>query len=152
MCGDSVNVFSIWRLQSIVETRAATRPTFDPSWYAATPILLSTMEVDLATVCASLPVFWPVLKKTLGPYIMVTHEVKITHESRQLEGDSHKDTMELQNSEWEQGRTMSMPGMPDFDGMYENSATSKRHVEESFKTIGRVTSKRVKIDRGTERI
>lgn len=76
-------MLSIWRLQSIVETRAATLPTFDPSWYGPTPIVLSSMEVCLATICASLPVFWPVLKKTLGPYIMVTHEIKITRESRQ---------------------------------------------------------------------
>lgn len=76
-------MLSIWRLQSIVESRAATLPTFDPTWYGPTPIVLSSMEVCLATICASLPVFWPVLKKTLGPYIMVTHEIKVTRQSRQ---------------------------------------------------------------------
>lgn len=101
-------MLSIWRLQSIVETRAATLPTFDPTWYGATPIVLSTMEVELATVCASLPVFWPVLKKQLGPYIVVTHEVKITHEDRRW-GDG--DEVELR-------RPTPLPGVflhPDED-------------------------------------
>lgn len=81
-------MMSIWRLQSIVETRATTLPTFDPTWYGPTPIVLSCMEISLATMCASLPVFWPVIKKSLGPYIMVTHEVKITRESRYGPGSS----------------------------------------------------------------
>jgi hypothetical protein len=61
-----------------VETRATTSPTFDPTWYGATPIVLSSMEVYLAVICASLPVFWPVMQKTIGSVIIVTHEVKIT--------------------------------------------------------------------------
>lgn len=94
-----VNMLSIWRLQSIVETRATTLPTFDPTWYGATPVVLSTMEVGLATACASLPVFWPTLKKQLGPYIMVTHEVKITREERRWD-----DEIELR-------RPTPLPGM-----------------------------------------
>lgn len=92
-------MLSIWRLQSIVETRATTLPTFDPTWYGATPVVLSAMEVGLATACASLPVFWPALKKQLGPYIMVTHEVKITREERRWE-----DEIELR-------RPTPLPGM-----------------------------------------
>lgn len=97
-------MMSIWRLQSIVETRATTLPTFDPTWYGPTPIVLSSIEVSLATMCASLPVFWPVIKKSLGPYIMVTHEVKITRESRygpgstsrpRLQRDDDDDDVEL---------------------------------------------------------
>lgn len=80
-------MLSIWRLQSIVETRATTLPTFDPTWYGSTPIVLSTMEVELAKICASLPVFWPVLKRQIGSYIMVTHEVKITREDRRWGGE-----------------------------------------------------------------
>lgn len=88
-------MLSIWRLQSIMDTHATTAPTFDPTWYGATPIVISSMEVCLATICASLPVFWPVLKKSLSSYIMVTHEIKVTRESRQARGDEFGDRMEL---------------------------------------------------------
>lgn len=137
---NSVNMLSIWRLQSIVETRAATLPTFDPTWYGATPIVLSTMEVELATICASLPVFWPVLKKQLGPYIMVTHEVKITREERRwADGDGDGDEVELR-------RPTPVPGVflhPDEDeqlhhdegpgggGRAEGRAGSRNHYRSS---------------------
>lgn len=99
-------MLSIWRLQSIVESRAATLPTFDPTWYGATPVVLSTLEVGLANICASLPVFYPVLKKQLGPYIMVTHEVKITRESRRnSRWDS--DQVELRRSTALSGNSMN---------------------------------------------
>lgn len=123
-----VNMMSIWRLQSIVETRATTLPTFDPTWYGPTPIVLSSIEVSLATICASLPVFWPVIKKNLGPYIMVTHEVKITRESRYGPGTSSRprlhdgdddDDVELRHQTSELGGGSSVGGAAgagDFEG------------------------------------
>lgn len=91
-------MLSIWRLQNIVETQATTHPTFDPTWYGATPIVLSSMEVDLATICASLPVFWPVITKNVGQ-IFVTHEVKITREHRRTNSGGDDVELQRQNSE-----------------------------------------------------
>lgn len=65
----------------MVNNRAATYPTLDPSWYACVPAVLSVLEVNLATICASLPVFWPVIKENLGR-ILVTREVDVTRETR----------------------------------------------------------------------
>lgn len=72
-----------------------TSPTFDPSWYGASTCILSILEVDLATVVASLPVFWPHLRRNIDK-IMITREVevKVTHEPRsftQIEDDGVKD-------------------------------------------------------------
>jgi hypothetical protein len=53
----------------------------DPSWYGCLPAVLSALEVNLATICASLPVFWPVIKENLGR-ILVTHQVDVTRETR----------------------------------------------------------------------
>lgn len=143
----SVNMLSIWRLQSIVETRATTLPTFDPTWYGPTPIVLSSMEVCLATICASLPVFWPVLKKNLGPYIMVTHEVRVTRESRFA--NDLEDNVELRQSGTATSPTMDdplrLPAMSEGEkdlNMYRNSFT-KSQQEQIF---GRGTSTRVKCE------
>ncbi len=52
---------------------------FDPTWDNATTAGLACLEADLATVCAALPVFWPVLTTTWGR-IFVTTEVSVTRE------------------------------------------------------------------------
>ena len=52
---------------------------FDLSWTTPTPTGLATIEVNLAAICAPLPVFWPVLDERWCR-IFVTYEVRITRE------------------------------------------------------------------------
>lgn len=83
-------VCSVVRFASIVAHKASTWPTFDPSWYAATPIVLSILEVDIATTMASLPVFWPYLRLRgrggVLDRIWVTHEIAVEVTSCSTEG------------------------------------------------------------------
>jgi hypothetical protein len=51
----------------------------DLSWNNATPTGLAVIEINLAAVCAALPIFWPVLKEKWGR-ITVTYEVRVTSE------------------------------------------------------------------------
>ncbi|CCF43330.1 hypothetical protein CH063_13063 [Colletotrichum higginsianum] len=81
--GVLVNILGIFRLIGIFHSRAGTYPTLDPSWYGCVPIVLAAVEVNLATICASLPVFWPTLQKNLGQ-IFITKEVEITSEIRRF--------------------------------------------------------------------
>ncbi|KAK1948906.1 hypothetical protein LY78DRAFT_664643, partial [Colletotrichum sublineola] len=81
--GALVNVLGIFRVIGIAHSRAGTYPTLDPSWYGCTPIVLAAVEVNLATICASLPVFWPTLQKSIGQ-IFITKEVEITTEARRF--------------------------------------------------------------------
>ncbi|GKT46359.1 satratoxin biosynthesis SC1 cluster protein 4 [Colletotrichum spaethianum] len=81
--GVLVNVLGIFRLVGISKSRAGTYPTLDPSWYGCTPIVLAAVETNLATICASLPVFWPTLQKNIGQ-IFITKEVEITSEIRRF--------------------------------------------------------------------
>lgn len=90
------SIFSILRLASIIDTTATTSPTFDPTWYGATPIVYAALEVDIATITAALPVFWPMLVKFSNrTQILVTREVKVTLEHR---SDPDDDAIELQRS------------------------------------------------------
>ncbi|KAL1850117.1 hypothetical protein Daus18300_013045 [Diaporthe australafricana] len=147
--GGVVNMLSIWRLQSIVETRAATLPTFDPTWYGTTPIVLSCMEVDIAAICASLPVFWPVIQKSIGSVIIVTHEVKITREQR-LTGDGSDQGVELRRQRSEEVLLEDGDALPiqmnrssfGSGDYYRNSFTSKQQMG-PVASLGRVTSTRV---------
>jgi len=81
--GVLVNILGIFRVIGIARSRAGTYPTLDPSWYGCTPIVLAAVEVNLATICASLPVFWPNLQKNIGQ-IFITKEVEITSEVRRF--------------------------------------------------------------------
>ncbi|KAH7029558.1 uncharacterized protein B0I36DRAFT_432308 [Microdochium trichocladiopsis] len=89
---------SIWRFGDMVAHRATTWPTFDPTWYGSSAICLGIIEVNLAIICASIPVFWPTLSKALMGTIFVTQEVKITRHMRYSTDAERDDEIELQRS------------------------------------------------------
>lgn len=83
LMGSIVIFLAIWRLESIIRTQAATYPVRDPTWYAPLSVLLSVLEVDAAAMCASVPIFWPVLTEQWDKmFVTVTREVHITSDSR----------------------------------------------------------------------
>ena len=52
-------------------------------------MLLAVLEVDAAAVCASVPIFWPVLSNKLGG-IFVTQEIEIRRETRFFQMDDEE--------------------------------------------------------------
>ncbi|KXH53988.1 hypothetical protein CSAL01_09871 [Colletotrichum salicis] len=93
--GIAVNGVSVVRVYSIIQHRSATRPTLDPMWYGPLSIVLSAVEVDLAMIASSVPIFWPVLRQRF-PGIFVTKEVEVTREVRRLESVELEDDMEME--------------------------------------------------------
>ena len=51
----------------------------DMSWNSPTPTALAVIEISLASVCAALPVFWPIIENTWS-MIFVKYEVSVTCE------------------------------------------------------------------------
>lgn len=90
-----VNAISVVRLLSLIQHKAATRPTLDFPWYAPISIVLSCVEVDLAMVACSVPIFWPVLRRFTDG-IFVTKEVKVTREVRRLESVELDDDLDME--------------------------------------------------------
>ncbi|KAF9738537.1 hypothetical protein PMIN06_001699 [Paraphaeosphaeria minitans] len=95
---------SVWRLYSIVDNRAATYPYIDFTWWTPISIILSCLEIDLAIMCASMPIFWPVIEESFAA-IFVTREIQITEQRRYSFADrglayelEHSDTMRRQAS------------------------------------------------------
>ena len=70
--GPSVNAVAAWRLalllfaSSAASSGTASPAVYDGSFYTPGPVLLAAIEVGLASVCASVPIFWPVLSHHLG--------------------------------------------------------------------------------------
>lgn len=69
-------MISVWRLQSIVDHSAGLAPYPDFTWWTPISIILSCLEIDLAIICASMPIFWPVIQKSLSA-IFVSHEIEV---------------------------------------------------------------------------
>ncbi|KAF1928617.1 uncharacterized protein M421DRAFT_420501 [Didymella exigua CBS 183.55] len=74
--GTFVILISVWRLKSIVQHRAALVPYPDFTWWTPVSIILACLEIDLAIICASIPIFWPVLQKSFSA-IFVSHEIEV---------------------------------------------------------------------------
>ncbi|KAF7448270.1 hypothetical protein A1F99_076340 [Pyrenophora tritici-repentis] len=70
---------SVYRLHGIIITRGATYPYVDWTWWAPIMIVLSCSEIDLAIICASMPIFWPIIEKSFHA-IFVSYEVEVVEE------------------------------------------------------------------------
>jgi hypothetical protein len=74
-------MLSAWRLATIVRSRPGTAPSFDPSWTGSISAVLASLEICAASICASVPVFWPVLTAKLDQ-IFVVKEVTVSRSDR----------------------------------------------------------------------
>lgn len=104
------NVASMWRLVTIIQHQAATYPTFDPTWYGPSSIVLAGVEINLAVICASVPVFWPVIEKQ-GFQIFVTKEVKVTSEIRLSSMDDTEAAIDRQHTDLSHYKAPVRPAM-----------------------------------------
>ena len=74
-------MFAAWRLGLLIEGSGNLLAAIDATFYAPQTILLAAAEVSVASVAASIPIFWPVIQDRLG-WIFVTKEVEISRDDR----------------------------------------------------------------------
>lgn len=55
---------------------------FDPSWRAPIGVILVILEIKMAIICASIPIFWPILVRLGFGKILVVQEVQVKTEDR----------------------------------------------------------------------
>ncbi|KAH8728629.1 hypothetical protein GQ44DRAFT_747490 [Phaeosphaeriaceae sp. PMI808] len=82
---------------------------FDFTWWLPEVIIFSSLEVDFAIICASMPIFWPTVMAAWTE-IFVTQEVTVIHDRRSLYIDSHSDELELD-------KTVSLKSHSSTDGL-----------------------------------
>lgn len=78
-----VIVMCAWRLGEMIHHQAGYKPYVDFSWWSPTMVLLAALEVNIAILAVSCPVFWPMIEEHFFG-IVVQHEVQVT--SRQVSG------------------------------------------------------------------
>lgn len=103
LLGALVNVFAAWRLALLIGSGNSILETLvDSTYYAPDTVLLSSLEVNLASICASVPIFWPLLRQQVFR-ILVTKEVEITRDDRDEragdDSDDEDDPAKIKNQE-----------------------------------------------------
>ena len=118
---NSVTIFSAVRLFCLAINRAGTYPVFDPSWYAPPIFIFSSLEIDTAILCASIPTFWPIFKGLNLNKIFVTHEVEVRTERR----NTHIEEREL-------GCRSSSEGSSSTTELARQESEEQRHYKDSY--------------------
>ncbi|KAF1927875.1 uncharacterized protein M421DRAFT_421069 [Didymella exigua CBS 183.55] len=79
--GFLVVLMAVLRLWSTFKHSAEAMKGFDFTWWYPEVLIISCLEVDFAIICASMPIFWPIVVTNWNA-IFVTKEVHITHQDR----------------------------------------------------------------------
>ena len=88
-----------WRLAEIVQHRAGFKPYLDFSWWSPVMVIAAALEVDVAILAVSCPVFWPLVEEHFFG-IVVRHEVRVTsHERAGFDGLEDSDGKSEHGSE-----------------------------------------------------
>lgn len=108
---------------------------WDLSWNSPTPTGLAALEINLASICAALPVFWPVVRDKWAA--LVTYEVIVASEPGvygmpRQPGESGmqlapNEPPKLEAAEWDPN---ALTKMGDTETVVESVAASAKKVKE----------------------
>ncbi|KAL1596836.1 hypothetical protein SLS59_007577 [Nothophoma quercina] len=72
-----VAAISIGRMISLCINRAGTIPIVDMSYHTPVVYIFSVLEVNIAILCASIPIFWPIISSFATNKILVVNEIVV---------------------------------------------------------------------------
>ncbi|KAL5448894.1 hypothetical protein PMIN06_007000 [Paraphaeosphaeria minitans] len=98
LLGSVVLLMSVLRLWTVVRHNKSAVTLLDFTWWYPLTMILASLEIDFAIICASIPIFWPLIANSL-PQIFVTQEVRVTH---------HQRLPDSTNTDYELDRTSSI--------------------------------------------
>ncbi|KAJ4301415.1 hypothetical protein N0V90_003507 [Kalmusia sp. IMI 367209] len=128
--GSIVLLMSILRLWTAMRHNKFSINAVDFTWWYPLTMILASLEIDFAIICASIPIFWPVIISAL-PQIFVTQEVRVTHH-RRIQDDS--------NMEYEMSRSYSMKSNGSQEKLTEIQVPTKTDYSDQL-IVGHVTGK-----------
>lgn len=128
----------------VIKIARAGAGAFDPTWYSPTTAGLANLEIHLAVGCASLPIFWPTIEKTLER-IFVTKEVTVTSEIGQFTPKPKPEDVEMQSIASDKNLTTDAAAMP--EGWEPFVGDQETGLGESETVIEVLTTKRSRTQR-----
>ncbi|KAJ4350461.1 uncharacterized protein N0V89_009082 [Didymosphaeria variabile] len=128
---------------------SGTVPVFDPSWYTPTVYIFSILELNMAILTASIPIFWPLVTSFASNKILIVNEIEIRTERIDNSfalSDQGKGFAGAGVDESHDGRTsrISVLGKNDTDKLHRNNSRLTRnkhhhkpsHSDSSDKELG----------------
>lgn len=65
------------------------RPYPDPTWFTPIYVILSNTEIQLAIICASMPIFWPIIEQSFAA-IFVRYDVEVVEQRIDTHGFAYE--------------------------------------------------------------
>ncbi|KAJ4299100.1 hypothetical protein N0V90_004344 [Kalmusia sp. IMI 367209] len=138
---------SVARVIALSIRRIGTVPVFDPSYATPTVYIFSALEVNMAILTASIPIFWPLVTSLAANKILIVNEIEIRTEridENYALADQGKSFGGIGEDEVPDGRTsrMSVFGKSDHDRLHRNNSRLTRnkhkitHSNSSDKDLG----------------
>ena len=62
---------------ALVVNKAGSTPIVDTSYHIPTVYIFSVLEVNIAILCASIPIFWPIITSFTSNKILVVNEISV---------------------------------------------------------------------------
>ncbi|KAF1993834.1 hypothetical protein P154DRAFT_587718 [Amniculicola lignicola CBS 123094] len=84
--GGVAAALSIARMVALSIRRLGTVPNYDPTWATPSIYIFSVSEVNIAILCASIPIFWPLVTSFSSNKILVVNEIEVRTDSRESVG------------------------------------------------------------------
>lgn len=137
--GGVVAAVSIGRLISLCITRAGTVPILDMSFHTPVVYMFSVLEVNIAILCASIPIFWPIISSLAANKILVVNEIVVHVEEYPKNSFDGEPGIGLA----EQAAFKSPPDSPDMPPQHEQSSRLST-IARSFDRPGKDSNTKAK--------
>jgi hypothetical protein len=112
-------------------------PYPDPTWHTPIFVILSGLEISLAIMCASMPIFWPIIEQSFSA-IFVSFDVEIVEQrvenrglSYELEHTQSRGSRKSSSASTEElthGKTSYSVGLDPLDQEAQNDAGPQTHI------------------------
>jgi len=122
---------AILRLWSTFKHNTTATTSFDFTFWYPQTLIFSSLEVDFAIMCASMPIFWPTVVASWS-HIFVTNEVRVTSHERLPDESQENFEMQRTHSMKSSGSTKALARLGSAEGVYYNGYDPETGKDQRF--------------------
>jgi hypothetical protein len=125
-------MLSLARIIALSHRRVGTVPVFDVTFYTSTVYIFSVLEIDVAILCASIPIFWPLVASFATNKILIVNEIEVRTERRSdaiglaEHGQAGFGEMDFDRDGGRASRMSVLAGKPDIEKVHRSPSRLQR--------------------------
>lgn len=130
----SACTLSLARIVALSYKRVGTTPVFDVTFYTPNVYIFSVLEIDVAILCASIPIFWPLVASLASNKILIVNEIEIRTERRSdaihltEHGQAGFGEMDFDGDAGRTSRMSVLAGKPDIEKVHRSASRLHRSL------------------------